>query len=139
MGIIGSLKNKFLGRRDELGDIRSHVLGEESYDRDYPEPRMDRDYPEPRMDIDDRVGPREIPEMPEPFPRDDVGRFSSPEERFGREPIALEESAARSENKNYEIMDRLNIIEAQLTAIRSQTETINERLKNLEMKLGRRY
>jgi chaperonin cofactor prefoldin len=28
------------------------------------------------------------------------------------------------------------MIESQLSAIRSQTETINERLKNLEMKLG---
>ena len=43
-------------------------------------------------------------------------------------------------SRNYDILDRLNIIEAQLSAIRSQTETINERLKNMEMKLGpRRY
>jgi chaperonin cofactor prefoldin len=38
-------------------------------------------------------------------------------------------------------MDRLNLIESQLAAIRSMTETINERLKNMESRLGlqRRY
>jgi len=39
----------------------------------------------------------------------------------------------------YELFDRISVIEAQLTAIRSQTETINERLKMLDIKLTRRY
>jgi chaperonin cofactor prefoldin len=38
-------------------------------------------------------------------------------------------------------MDRLNLIESQIAAVRSMTETINERLKNMESKLvmQRRY
>jgi hypothetical protein len=95
-----------------------------------------------------RPGPVGVPEFPEPLPRQD--RYSSPgleprfEPRFG-EPVSMESpvekepiSMERTDDK-YEIMDRLNIIEAQLTAIRSQTETINERLKNMEMRIGRRY
>lgn len=38
-----------------------------------------------------------------------------------------------------EIIERLAFIENQLIAIRSQTETINERLKNIQNELMRRY
>jgi hypothetical protein len=128
MGIFGALKNRILGRREELGDIRSHVLGESEYSERAP-----------AMEEDESFGPREVPELPElpePPGKRFGGRFE--ETSFGREPISTEEREP-SESKDYEIMDRLNIIEAQLTAIRSQTETINERLKNMEMRMGRRY
>ena len=137
MGLIGGLKNRILGRRDDLGDIRSHVLGEEPFEREYPGRGSAME--------DEGFGPKEVPELPEAVPR---GGFGEPRygERFGREPIAMEErepiamEREPSDSGKYELMDRLNIIEAQLSAIRSQTETINERLKNLEMKLtGRRY
>jgi hypothetical protein len=134
MGLIGGLKNRLLGRREELGDIRSHVLGEEPFEREYPGTRPEED---------EGFGPREVPELPEASPRGFGERYG---ERFGREPIAMEEREPIAMERepqssgSYELMDRLKMIEAQLSAIRSQTETINERLKNLEMKLtGRRY
>jgi hypothetical protein len=142
MGIFGAIKNRFLGRKDELGDIRSHVLSEGDYEREYPE-RDFSDREEPRM--------QEVPTLPE-LPEPPKKRFGSPTEprfaepglsgrfeepNFAKEPLSMEEPT--SGGGNYELMDRLNIIEAQLTAIRSQTETINERLKNMEMRMGRRY
>ncbi|MBI2173411.1 MAG: hypothetical protein HYT73_04385 [Candidatus Aenigmarchaeota archaeon] len=62
----------------------------------------------------------------------------------GRKDLGFEDMgqpAMRGPSKDYDVMQRLDVIESQLQAIRSQTETINERLKNLEFKLtgGRRY
>jgi len=80
----------------------------------------------------------------EPMPPEPSG-FESPRpsERFG-EPISLDQGTAPMgqeprAGRDYDILERLNMIETNLLAIRSQTETINERLKNLEMKLTRRY
>ena len=43
-------------------------------------------------------------------------------------------------SSNYDVMDRLAFIENQLSAIKSQVELVNERLKNIDAKLGtRRY
>ncbi|MBI2076125.1 MAG: hypothetical protein HYT72_02665 [Candidatus Aenigmarchaeota archaeon] len=131
MGIFGSLKNRMMGRRESFEDIRSYV-----------------------------VGAAQQPEQPAPRP----GRFDSPANRFGAaeedvgppiksyeeqqlgfdeptEPSFVTRRPLVEEPKpSYDILDRLNIIEAQLSAIRSQTETINERLKNMEVRLtGRRY
>ena len=101
----------------ELDDIRSHVIGE-PFGRDpfAPEPVSE---PLTATDpVEARRGPMQFEEPPE----------------FGR-PAGFGE-----QGKSYEIMDRLNMIEAQLSAIRSQTETINERLKNMEFRMGgRRY
>ncbi len=140
MGIFSAIKNRFLGRKEELGDIRSHVLSENEYpERGYPEREEGR-----MQEVPD------LPELPEP-PRRRFGeqpeppRFAEPglssrleEPSFGREPLSMDEPTPGGEG-NYELRDRLNIIEAQLSAIRSQTETINERLKNMEMRMGRRY
>ena len=134
MGIFDSLKNRVLGKREELGDIRSHVLGEDTFERG--------PYPE-RPPIEERdLGSAEVPELPEAVPgRGPLEPRSYGEPRFGGEPFGREPTIEREPPRSgdYEIKDRLNIIEAQLTAIRSQTETINERLKNLEMRLGGRY
>lgn len=125
MGLFGGIKRVF-GRGDnidEIGDIRSHVIGEneDPYGSDEP-PMMSRMESAP-----------ELPEVSK-FRREPMGFGPSP--MGEREPIELD----RSSNREYDIMDKLNIIEAQLSAIRSQTETINERLKNLEMRVGtRRY
>ncbi len=116
MGLLGSIKDRVLHRNneDDFDDFRSHILGQE----------------------------QTVPAEPEPAP---------PQKIYEREPPAQNELSAFSfeepqqkdvqeVSKNYEIMDRLEMIGAQLSAIRSQTETINERLKNLEMKLTtRRY
>ena len=138
MGIFGAIKGRFLGRSgdsSEIGDIRSHVIGNE-YGRD---PYYEEDTPPVRQDVP------QMTEVPRPDSREPVGLEPTPE--YGndpipqarnnfREPIAMEGSEG---NRDYDILDRLRMIEAQLSAIRSQTETINERLKNMEMRTGRRY
>ena len=117
MGIFGGIRNKFLGRKNEdIGDIRSHVIGESF--------------------------PEEAPMAPMPPEGEAPGMPDFPD-KFEREPIAFETSLdkepAAEKGGDYEMMERLSLMEAQLSAIRSQTETINERLKNIEMRLGRRY
>jgi hypothetical protein len=118
MSIFSGIKNRIFGRRNEdIGDIRSHVIGEPNYGE---EPMA----PIPSGEMPTRA---EMPDFP--------GRFE-------REPLAFEtplEKAPAEKGGDYEIIDRLGLMEAQLSAIRSQTETINERLKNIEMRLGRRY
>ena len=116
MGILGGIKDRILRRREEdLGDFRSHILGQsqQTYQAQQPEPEPPKKLYEREMPVQDEISP------------------------FGfKEP----EPATQEVSQSYEIMDRLNIIEAQLTAIRSQTETINERLKNMELRLqGRRF
>lgn len=126
MSIFGRVKDRMLGRRESLEDIRSYVIG--------------------------AANPQE-----QPTQRQQLSRFGGPDNRFGAEedvgPPAKsyeerelgfddfeQRRPAMEETKDYDILDRLRMIEAQLSAIRSQTETINERLKNLEVRLtGRRY
>jgi hypothetical protein len=129
MSILGSIKNRFFGRSEdisEISDIRSHVIG-----GNYEDPYRDEGPITPQR--------ADVPELPDVsrFGREPVGFEPGPmpERGFDREPISVE----RDTNRDYDIADKLNIIEAQLSAIRSQTETINERLKNLEMRIGRRY
>lgn len=145
MGIfdaIGSIRDKIL-RKDaavtDLSDIRSHVVGE-PYNEPYanaPPAGLEPPGPPPAIRFrnegglqkgGDRFGFREE----EPLRMED--EFGPPP---GREPVGMDEPPAAAD---YEIRDRLSMIEAQLSAIRSQTETINERLKNMEMRMGaRRY
>lgn len=105
---------------DDVEDIRSSVLGNDflkGTEPDFPRPANER-----------RVADR-FPGIEEPVRFEEPPGFSSVDTRF----------PAQERQSNYDIMDRLNLIESQLAAIRSQTETINERLKNLETKLTRRY
>ena len=128
MSFLGSIKNRVLGRHEEdFGDIRSHVVGEPVYGEE-PIPGSEQSLPMNETPMPPtNQGIPEVPEVP--------GRFE-------REPISLEKPLEREppveKSSDYELMDRLSIIEAQLSAIRSQTETINERLKNLELRFGRR-
>ena len=135
--MFGKLKNKVIGRSDDIGelsDIRSHVIGED----DYNPPQLP---PEPPAAT--AAGVPEMTDVPRPG-REPIGleapssdmSFTREPPRESREPFSVEGSDV---NRNYDIIDKLNMIEAQLSAIRSQTETINERLKNLEMRVGRRY
>lgn len=145
--MLGSFKDRILGKRKQdfdYSDVRSHVLGE-------------RSFPEPAT-VGEKFGIEKPPDFPEPvqrnrFAQDPYGPapYDQPPAqqfqqapRFGSRPdprmdfgMSSEEPQARS---NYDILDRLNLIESQLAAIRSQTETINERLKNIDARLaGRRY
>lgn len=110
-------------RYDDLEDIRSNVVGRDLLAP--PEP----DFPPRRFEK-----PVEVPTFDEPIRRfDEPPGFNTVDTRFP------EQRDERGSNR-YEVIDRLNLIESQLAAIRSMTETINERLKNLETRLtGRRY
>ncbi len=113
---------------DDIEDIRSNVLGSSMDEPDFPRrERFDADLEDPLKKLGDK-------------------RFENFEEPPGFNTIdtRTQERNPRSydnKSENYDIMDRLNLIESQLAAIRSQTETINERLKNMESRLGlqRRY
>jgi len=143
------IKGKILGRRHsdlDYGDVRSHVIGQKPFPEPPAQPATVGDrfgYPNPAPDQPRRLNPAN--EFPEPFEQkqypeapfrpeheDYPSRFASKRMDFG---------AGAEGSKNYEVMDRLTVIESQLQAIRSQTETINERLKNLEARLlgQRRY
>lgn len=134
MGLFGAIKRRVFGRSEEdFGDIRSTVLGEGLPPETPPPKRYEEIPPEA-----DRFAPRGVERAPEPGvdtrePMDLGGPIFSPREE--KEPIDV----GTGPKDDYEVIDKLNFIENQLSAIKSQTETINERLKNLEMKIGRRY
>lgn len=128
--MMGWLKNRVRKRDyDDLEDIRSSVVGQ--------------DFRNPEPDF-----PRAAARPPEAAAFDPIERhFGEFEPRFEQPPgfstvdTRYPEQSPVSErsSRDYDILDRLNLIESQLSAIRSQTETINERLKNMEAKLTRRY
>ena len=145
MSIFSSIKGRFRkGGDEDFSDLRSSVLDQPppipSRNMEPPPPKFSRpvqdDFPS-RSRFDDPVsrfneasGYGETQSPPQ-FP----SRESRFDPRLG-EPV---EPFPERKEGNYEVIDRLNFIENQLAAIKSQTETINERLKNLELKLGRRY
>lgn len=123
MSLFGFLKKK--KGSEDFESVRSHILGEP----------INEPVSEPM--------PEEYPPV-ERAPPSGYGRFGTPNPPPLREDIeAFEPFAPRQEEPKagnaYDISQRLDIIESQLSAIRSQTETINERLKNMEMKISRRY
>lgn len=134
MSLFSRLKEKITHRRDEdFYDFRSHVLGAPPAPA-APEPQM----PEPLEPLP-RFG--QEPDFSEPvIPRSrlkDLTVEPPAYERGFERPFERGEPGERA-GRDYDMLDRLSIIEAQLQAIRSQTETINERLKNMEMRLGTR-
>jgi hypothetical protein len=120
MGILDSIKDRIYGRKDEdlgdLDDIKSYASGDqynEQFKNMYPEKQKQWEGPETAE--------------PEALQTD-------------RRELSFDNPAKRNDvEREYDIADRLKIIESQLQAIRSQTETINERLKNMEMHMGRRF
>ncbi len=123
MGILGSLKNRILRRKEEdFSSLRSNVLNEP-------------------MPLDRQMQPGPEPEpWNEPMP----APWNEPAKPGWKEPLSLENDerepvSFEDERSSREIIDRLSFIENQLSAIKSQTETINERLKNMDMKIDRRY
>jgi hypothetical protein len=114
-------------RDDDFENIRSNVLSRDMNEPDFPRFEKPEDVNDPLSPMADR-------------------RFG--EQRFGEEPRFKEppgfsdidtRSDRYRDDKNFDVIDSLNLIESQLSAIRSQTETINERLKNIERQLPRRY
>lgn len=122
--MFGFLKKK----KDDFDDIRSGVLGEPLDEPDFPPARgAERfDRQQPPRGFEDPIQPQRF---------GDRQQFDEPQ---GFNSIDVRERGPRGD---YDVADRLNLIESQLAAIRSMTETINERLKNMESRLGyqRRY
>lgn len=140
MGLFGFLKKKH--QSEDFQTVRSHILG------DSPETAVPQ--PPPELSRADPISqpppelPRADPMTMEKPPSPGYGRFGTPKPPPLREDIETFEPFAPPQEEpkmgnTYDISQRLEVIESQLGAIRSQTETINERLKNLEMKLSRRY
>ena len=125
MGIFSAIRERLGRKKQDYGDIKSHVL-----DQPFPPPSANQ------QKFDERFGPaldqEEFPREPD-FPEI---RRNAERERLSMEDV--QEPSPRF-RKDYDIMEQLNLMEAQLAAIRAQTEAINERLKNLEARLTRRY
>ena len=115
--MFGFLKKKNREEMDDFFDIKNTITGKQP----------ERDFEQPPKDPFGRPVKQEEEWNP-PFPGKSTGF-----EEFQPEPF-------RGPSKDYDVMQRLDVIESQLQAIRSQTETINERLKNMEFRMGgRRY
>lgn len=133
MGILDSIKNRMHKKSDDLDDLRSGVLNEP----DTFNAETFRQPLRPEQFSDERF--RQEPLRPEPM---DQRRYNDyfPQRDTSMETMSLEPTRASTESRSdnsYEVLDRLRFIENQLAAIRSQTELINERLKNLEVRIGR--
>ncbi len=136
MGIFGSIKNKIMRKSDDYSEFRSHVIGGPLSEADAEPPRFGKDTgPQDRFALGSKATPAELEVQRFPGEKPMTDEFGPPYARSPFEREVVEEPR----NASYDVADRLNIIEAQLSAIRSQTETINERLKNIEMRLPRRY
>ncbi|MBI4895457.1 MAG: hypothetical protein HY831_03105 [Candidatus Aenigmarchaeota archaeon] len=141
MSLLTKLRNKVVGRRQEVQEadfetVRSAILGEQappvntqpiepSWKQRYPQNSVPKEFEQPSLDM-----PNE-PEIRQPYSQS----FS----REVNQPQQIDDRHKWDKRDMYELFDRLGIIEAQLAAIRSQSETINERLKMLDIKLTRRY
>lgn len=144
MGIFDAIKNRFAKKDDAaFMDVRSHVIGDDA-------PPLRESFPSAE---EQRVASR----YPEPEQRQAPPRFAGPDQFAAEDPFRREDAYGdlgppssnftdkfinpppEPPSENYEILDKLKLIDAQLHAIRAQTETINERLKNLEMRMPRRY
>jgi len=133
--VFGWLRNRLHGRDEEYDEIKEHILSEPTLDGPGPmfaRPLENKPYenPEPFAERPSMTPPprrEEFRTPPEPIGLRD--EFSPSE----REPIGLPR-AGRVEIDRLE--DTLMFIKEQLTAIKAQNETINEKLKNIERTLG---
>jgi len=125
--IIGGFKNRILGRKDaeDLDDIKSYVTGGgDQYGQNFRD-NFSGAEPEP-------------PPPQKPWERENIATEPfTPEQPFDeRRDLSMGPSRPGRSESGYDVMEKLTMIESQLAAIRSQTETINERLKNLEFRMG---
>lgn len=129
--MFGFLRRLKRGNEEEdYNDLRMNILNEKPFDVPKYEPArppqtQENDFSPKTRDVFDPTQP--LPSFPGPFENQDNAMG----------PI----NPGNNPSRNYEILDRLNLMESQIAAIRSMTETINERLKNMETRLGlqRRY
>lgn len=135
-GLLGFLKK----HKTDYSSIKSHVLGEkEEYAPDLEDDPLssasyDKQFGRGKFAKDAALQGRPV----------GFGNEYNPEFEASLEPVQpLEMPGQQSQGasgNSYEVMDRLAFIENQLTAIKAQVELVNERLKNIDAKLGgRRY
>ncbi|MBI4019355.1 MAG: hypothetical protein HY364_03810 [Candidatus Aenigmarchaeota archaeon] len=126
--IIGGVKDKILGRNnnEDLDDIKSYVTGaNDQYGQSFRENVMG-------------AAEQANDTPPKPWERENIATdpFGSEQPLPDRRDLTMQSGRPSRTEANYDIMEKLTMIESQLAAIRSQTETINERLKNLEFRMG---
>jgi len=137
-GLLGFLKK----HKTDYSSIKSHVLGEKEEYADTGDDfntgqlssaNYDKQFGRGRFAKDAAIQGRSV----------GFGNEYSPEFEASLDPVQPLEMPRQEMNEprgNYEVMDRLAFIENQLTAIKSQVELVNERLKNIDAKIGtRRY
>ncbi|MFH0836615.1 MAG: hypothetical protein V1870_00640 [Candidatus Aenigmatarchaeota archaeon] len=137
MGIMAKLKDRIIGRRYEEPDydtVRAAVLGDNAPPVNPAGSRIDEKELKPSWKT--RYEQSESSNF-QTNPFEPVTQAESVINDYGREN--REKDRKIDKREMYELLDRLSIIEAQLTAIRSQTETINERIKLMEIRQTRRY
>ena len=143
--VLGKLRSRLVGRSEpgppSEAAIRAHVLGELHPPGAPPFPPSPAAAAMPRG----RYGAEFEGEKPVPVAElealrppefDEFPRTEAPLVKpFEFERRASERVSERGldERGMYELMDRLAVIEAQLATIRAQTETLNERMKTIEM------
>ncbi len=159
--VLGWLKGKlhFRRRKEDLPELRSEVLREmPRFDFSAreettltpslppPPPRALPSLPRPREEgpwSGEELRPRVRPELaPIRVPREIRPTFEgldraieeTRERGFERSPASIASEIAQERK----LFDELAFIKEQLSAIKAQVETINERLKNLEHRLGYR-
>lgn len=138
MSLLSGLKNKIIGRKQEedvdMENLRGTVLGHSYPPKPISPSEIKRQSPKAPWQKEMENQPENV-QLPKP-PMFEHDERVQPD--FSRKALFESREPEKKEmHDKYEILDRLGIIEAQLTAIRSQTETINERLKMLDIKLGR--
>jgi len=145
MGIMSALKNKILRREPVDTDyMRTSVLGDRNFNRpDFSRPEP-TDFSKPKsIDLERFEPPASLKPQSASFTREPIDMRDMEYEEPGFENMAEPPHGSKpvygaSGSDKYDVIDRLNFIENQLSAIKSQTETINERLKNIDMKLSQR-
>ena len=125
MGILSKLGKKAIKREEPAAiteDVKTHVLGE------YPPPPSEYASEKPPPGMERFATPMDVPELPAPDTPESLRREVP--EREHREPL-------RHSGKgiDQEILDRLALMDAQLGAIRAQVETINERIKIIDVQI----
>ncbi|MEM7813314.1 MAG: hypothetical protein QW548_00240 [Candidatus Aenigmatarchaeota archaeon] len=135
--LFEKLRNKLVGRVEPTPPgpeaIHAHVLGELHPPREPPFSPAPATAAMPRgrygaeFEGERPVAPSEIEALKPPS----VEEFPRPPERPPEPPREFEKRF--EERGMYELIDRLAVIEAQLATIRAQTETLNERMKTIEL------
>ena len=130
----------FKRHKNDFSSLRSHVVGEDFGMPEQPDElssaSFDRQMGRGRFAKEAALQGRDVGYGNEYNPQS----FEATLEPVQPLEMPAMSQGSQSGGSNYDVMDRLAFIENQLSAIKSQVELVNERLKNIDTKLGtRRY